>query len=110
MIRRVRPIHDNFGSGSACDIDHPKGNLAHAAQAHLGKEIEVVFVDRDDARSIRGDRAGKALLGTFHHAVEQDDREATLPEEGGSVKRAEGWIWLHFPNLFPVMMKVVRVG
>src|SRR5271167_1779328 len=46
--------HDRSRSPSGCGELH--GNLAHSGEAHLGEEVEIIFVDDDDLRMMMAER------------------------------------------------------
>ena len=52
VIGSVGSVNHDFCSARTRGIDHCESNVAHPAQTHFGEEVEVVFVDRDNARSV----------------------------------------------------------
>ena len=109
-IGSVRPIHHDFRPIGARPLDHPEGSLTHPAQAHLGKKIEIVFVNRDDIRPIFRQRLCESLLGVLQHAVEERHRKALFPQKRCGVECPQRRVGLQFPRLLPVVIKVIRVG
>ncbi len=48
MVRRIRTMSNHDRSRFPCGLRQLPGHIPHARQAHLGKKVEVVFVDSEN--------------------------------------------------------------
>jgi hypothetical protein len=88
---------------------HRERELAVAGQAHLGQEVEIVFAEEYQARSMLRERPFEARLRLDQSGVEKGDGEAGLPQAGGRQNRLQVRVRLHLPHLLPVEEQVVAV-
>ena len=109
-VGRIGTIDHDLRSSGARGVDHGKCDLPHTAEAHLRKEIEIIFVDCNHSGPRTTEDLGKSLLRIFQHAVEEGDGEPLLAEKRRRIQRAERRIGLHLTNLFAIVVKVVRMG
>ena len=110
MIGGVGAGDDHPGAAGACRGDHLAGRLAHAAQAHLGQEVEVVLVQHHHVRP-GGLQGGFEILDAVgKHRVEQAHRVPHLPQQRGDLDRGERGIRLAALPLLRVEPQEVGVA
>jgi len=109
MIGGVGTVHNDSCAMGPGDFGHFPGERAHAREAHFGEEVEIVFVDGDDAGLVNLQGIAQPRLRFCEHGIEDGYGNAVLAEQAGSVERAEWWIGLHFARLLAIVGKVIGV-
>ena len=111
MIGRVGTVGDDSDAAkSARMVASLASQLAHMRQAHLGNEVEIVFVDNDDARfGVASSASLNSAIGSANMVIEDGDGNPCRPQCSCGVERAKGRIRLHLAPLFGVVRKVIGV-
>ena len=86
-VRRVRSVDDGaaavpFGGG-----DHRKRVLATLHGAHLGNEVEIVFHDRDERRTVAIERSLERINAVREGGIEMGDVVTVLAQQRGCDER-----------------------
>ncbi len=78
-------------------------------KAHLGYEVEVVFIDDDDLRLMPLRAHVKAGDGFREHGVEDRDGDTCLTQGSCGIERTQRRVRLHLPHLLDVIREMVRM-
>ena len=73
MIRGIRPIDDRDRTRFPRCVKDVVRNLAHARKAHLGKKIEIVFVNYNHPGPVLFQGRLEPLRWIIKHGVENRD-------------------------------------
>jgi hypothetical protein len=93
---------------SSCLRELPR-QFAHPGQAHLGKKVEVVFIDGNDRRLLLAQNFQKATDGVLQHGIEYRGGESMLSQSRGRLEGTERRIRLHLPHLLGVVREMIRM-
>src|ERR1700761_3153763 len=109
MIGSIGSVCYHRESNTVSDGGQLVCQVAHVRQAHLGYEVEVVFMDDNDLRTVLLKGRSEAGDGLGEHRVVYTDRNTGGAQCGCRIQRTERRIRLHLPELFCVAGKVVGV-
>ena len=89
---------------------HRHGCFAHAREAHLRQEVEVVLVQHHHRRPVPLEALGEGRFVLGEHRVEHGHVEPVEAQHGGCVQRVERRVWPHLGVLLGVEPQEVRVS
>ena len=82
MIGCIGAVHYYRNSFGFCYFSDMPRNFTHPTQAHLRQKVEVILVNRHDARVAFGEECGELLFRITQHRIEESNREPSRTESG----------------------------
>ena len=76
-------------------MNHRERGLTHSEQTHLGKIVEIIFVENRVARLMEIERLRPLIFGFGQHCIEQRDFITMLAQGARGVQRPQRGIGLH---------------
>ncbi len=102
VVADIGAAHHNDGAVLAGHADHGAGGLTHAGEAHLAQEVEVILVERHNARPVLLQGCGELMLARGQHGVEERHLVACRAQVARRVERGQGRVGAHLLHLLGV--------
>ncbi len=109
VVGDIGSAHGDLAAGSERHAHHGERCLAHAREAHLRQEVEVVLVQDHHRRPMLGQAGSELRLVLGQHRVEDGDVEPVVAQHRRSVQRVQRRVRAHLRVLLRIEPQEVRV-